>query len=754
MAVKQLSDLVGAGIVGDEDLLLIRQGGEDKKVRAAELAFSLDKYTDYEKVGDGFWATGKTFTTYKQYMIYDGEAYSPISTTTLTYTVGSIPDLGFVYQINLNSHPLLSGRNPSDGSAHNTEDISSTKDGNLQGSVLQDALYALANEGDHSAHGNTVTPFLGNDLRKLGKVLEIDAAKDFMNVYVESPVVWWDESDGYFHMVFTGYGDGTGEVQASPCHAKSKSLVDGWVVDATALLSGTGVTGDPDEFGGTGPYILKHNSLYYLFYIGLTASGYEAGTKTLCLATSPSITSPVWTRYGSIIDIGTTATPSEWRDTAIWHPSIVKKDETWYLFFNASGHVGGVDKERIGYASSTNLFDWVVDDTNSPIVTDVVGSWHDTITGDPSVYRQGDFWFMQFFGAGLGLSQDGIAYTTNDEFPLNWRVTAYSPTLIPTVAGNIDDAYAHKPFIYINGGTKYHYYTSVSAKKGTRDISIAVSGMELSNKHYASDPIIKEFTTPEQSYSLHRYTGDSNISPVFDFVHDANAGIFKFERPPLNGFDPLEYIRFEKDNGGGVRILGQSENDQFNSVPAFGTALSMFSKLQQVEVVGSNVFIKSNTFYDGVSDKFSASTHQAYQLVLQSLDYGSGSGLKLRYSTNTPVANDTVIWAEQWIWRSTEKAMPPRFNSGWSPVSVNTTYSFAHLLGGTPQTFRVQFSSNGGENIVYEGMGIFNGSWRFVAADDGATYADSTNVSVRTGASLTAGAGGKAAATHMRILCD
>jgi hypothetical protein len=100
MAVKQLSALVEAGIVGDEDLLLIRQGGEDKKVRAAELAFSLDKYTDYEKVGDGFWVTAATFTAYDQYMLYEGSAYAPLPSTILPYVVGSSPNSS-VHKINI-----------------------------------------------------------------------------------------------------------------------------------------------------------------------------------------------------------------------------------------------------------------------------------------------------------------------------------------------------------------------------------------------------------------------------------------------------------------------------------------------------------------------------------------------------------------------------------------------------------------------------------------------------------------------------
>jgi len=53
-------------------------------------------------VNGGVWASGQEFNFYNEYMIYNGEAYSPLPATILPYTVGATPDLGFVYQIRLN----------------------------------------------------------------------------------------------------------------------------------------------------------------------------------------------------------------------------------------------------------------------------------------------------------------------------------------------------------------------------------------------------------------------------------------------------------------------------------------------------------------------------------------------------------------------------------------------------------------------------------------------------------------------------
>jgi len=69
----------------------------------------------------GVWASGQTYDFYNQYMIYNGEAYSPLPATVLPYTVGAVPDLGFVYQIKLNDHSLLANLNAV--GAHNSESI-------------------------------------------------------------------------------------------------------------------------------------------------------------------------------------------------------------------------------------------------------------------------------------------------------------------------------------------------------------------------------------------------------------------------------------------------------------------------------------------------------------------------------------------------------------------------------------------------------------------------------------------------------
>lgn len=73
------------------------------------------KTNGLSELNGGVWASGQIFNFHNEYMIYNGKAYSPLPATVLPYTVGVVPDLGFVYKIKLSSHPTLSDINAAGG---------------------------------------------------------------------------------------------------------------------------------------------------------------------------------------------------------------------------------------------------------------------------------------------------------------------------------------------------------------------------------------------------------------------------------------------------------------------------------------------------------------------------------------------------------------------------------------------------------------------------------------------------------------
>lgn len=312
---------------------------------------------------------------------------------------------------------------------------------------------------------------LGLNLTKQGIVLAKGSTGAWDADLVESPSVMYDPKSGRWAMVYVGYGTTTGAQRAGVGLAYSPDGITWAKQGSAAILPHSGTAGAPDENGCSGPVLFwdNDNGQYVLYYIGLTATGYEAGTKSICYATATSLTG-TWTRHGAVV----TTQASTWRANAVWHASIVERSGTWYMFFNASN---GSNVEQIGYATAPALTGpWTVDDTNSPLISPSTG-WEDDNVGDPSVRRVGDMWVMDYYGydASPLSASDGIAVCPDHDFPLGpWVKYSGNPVLVP--GASYDAKYAHKPFVIYKGGVLFHYYTAVDASD-VRQIALATEGL-------------------------------------------------------------------------------------------------------------------------------------------------------------------------------------------------------------------------------------------------------------------------------------
>jgi hypothetical protein len=270
-------------------------------------------------------------------------------------------------------------------------------------------------------------------------------------------------------MVYVGYGTLSGAQRAGVGLAYSTDGITWTKQGSAAILPHAGTSGAPDENGCSAPLLLwdAERGQYVLYYLGLTGTGYETGTKTLCVATSTSLTG-TWTRRGAAI----ATAAGTWRSNAVWHPSIVERNGVWYLFFNATN---GSNVETIGYATAPNILGpWTVDDDHSPLVGTGSG-WEAATVGDPSVRRVGDLWVMDYYGVNSGYTaaSDGIAVCPDSLFPLGpWVKYSGNPVLSPT-ASTYDSQFAHKPFTVYKGGILFHYYTAVDGSN-VRQIALAI----------------------------------------------------------------------------------------------------------------------------------------------------------------------------------------------------------------------------------------------------------------------------------------
>ena len=127
----------------------------------------------------------------------------------------------------------------------------------------------------------------------------------------------------------------------------------------------------------------------------------------------------------------------------------------YYCFFNAYGRLSLTDDnsvaERIGYAESDDLFNWIVNEQH--LIDVSVDGFDSYIAGDPYIYDIGDNnLYMAYFGATKGSEsklRDGLAYTKKTDFPKGWVKYEGNPITTNGIA---------KPCIIFRGGIQYHFF--------------------------------------------------------------------------------------------------------------------------------------------------------------------------------------------------------------------------------------------------------------------------------------------------------
>lgn len=348
---------------------------------------------------------------------------------------------------------------------------------------LTDARVPVATDGmENTAPSERVdsnSPPPGSCLEKVGIVLPKGGSGAWDDGMVESPTIWRDSCSGRYGMVYTGYDHryrdrrGYGAVGHPRIGLAWSDDLRHWEKDPRNPIFGPWEgAGGYDRAGAAGPLIWQEDGLYHLFYFGTTAEGYEAGRKTMNLAISRDLVD--WERFSGnpVIEPG----GDGWRRDAIWHPHLQKVDGIYYLFFNASGVVDGHEEEYIGFASSDDLRHWRVHDEDCPLLVGSrqPGAWDASgRTGDPSLYRVGDTWYMAYYSWDEANTQDGLAMTSASAFPLGWAPWPGNPILPLGSPGTFDALHAGKPYVVRNERGHFHFYTAVDEEEN-REIALAV----------------------------------------------------------------------------------------------------------------------------------------------------------------------------------------------------------------------------------------------------------------------------------------
>lgn len=287
---------------------------------------------------------------------------------------------------------------------------------------------------------------------------------------VDCPFVF--SSNGRFYMTYVGYdgiGYQTGLAQADDLvHWRRSGLIlardpdDPITRYNIALMC---ILRD-DALDSDGA-LLKVGGRYLGAWHAYPNPGYEQGPAVIGLAWSDDLHH--WELTEPILTPG----DAPWERGGLYKPYLVRRGDTYYLFYNAK-----TDEtrwhEQIGLATSRDLKTWTRYPGNPIVRNGPAGALDTRFASDPCVLRHGPWWALYYYGlAADGRARDLLALGRD---PFHFTKV---PEIMVDVGppGSIDEDYAHKPSLIFSRGALYHFYCCVSGKwpHDTRAISVARS---------------------------------------------------------------------------------------------------------------------------------------------------------------------------------------------------------------------------------------------------------------------------------------
>lgn len=214
-------------------------------------------------------------------------------------------------------------------------------------------------------------------------------------------------------------------------------------------------------------YILKEDSLYYMWYTGYNK---EDDTKYLGLATSPDGLS--WTRYA-----GNPIHTTKWVEDV----NVIKVDSIYYMFAEGKDDVAHLltSVDRIHWSEQGDLD--IRKKNGDPIDKGPFGT--------PSIWRENDTWYLFYERGDLG-----IWLATSKDLK-TWTNVQDEPVISMGPEGYDQFAVAMNQVIKYNG--KYYGYYHASAFKDWHEWStnVAVSTDLVHWEKYKGNPVVGDNTS-------------------------------------------------------------------------------------------------------------------------------------------------------------------------------------------------------------------------------------------------------------------
>ena len=279
---------------------------------------------------------------------------------------------------------------------------------------------------------------------------------DFDSHLVDCPFLF--RHDGAWHMTYVGWdgvGYQTGLARSDDLESWQRlGLI--WARDPSDPVRRynaaiTGLLRSPELFGPAEP--LRHDGRYLATYHAYPGAGYEAGSGVIGFCASDDLRT--WHPVGGLLRPGDGAA---WERGGLYKSWILRRDGTFFLFYNAKDRPDSRWREQTGLATSTDLVHWERHPANPVLPNGPAGSFDEFFASDPAVYWDGRQWVMWYFGlaadgharTGLATSADLVTWHKKDRLVLD----VGRP-------GDVDESHAHKAVAVAEDGRVKLAYTAV-----------------------------------------------------------------------------------------------------------------------------------------------------------------------------------------------------------------------------------------------------------------------------------------------------
>ena len=282
-----------------------------------------------------------------------------------------------------------------------------------------------------------------------------------------------------------------------------------------------GEPGSWDDLKIALPYVVKQDSAFYLFYLGINKKGYPA----MGLAISNDGYS--FTKFeGNPILAPDGKGPDAY---GIGAGVVIWNDSLWVMFYNASERAGWGPGESIGRATAKVLTGpWIKDD--QPVLTaGRMGEWDSEYIFPGSIIKHDDGSYRMYYSAGadfsdskyqfigMASSPDGINWKKyNDPTTVERPFTESDPVLKTGAKDEWDNKQVWTPFVLkIQKGFEM-YYSGVSSDKISRIMSIgyATSNDGITWEKFRINPV---FSIDENLYKAEKVVEVSAECPMLVF---------------------------------------------------------------------------------------------------------------------------------------------------------------------------------------------------------------------------------------------